>query len=535
MTQQRSIMVNQVGYPVRAPKQAAFLQAGSFKVVDQASGAAVYEGSTAGPIHDEASGDTLFTGDFTPVSTPGTYRIESSGRTSASFVIDPSPYHDLHKGLLKAFYYYRCGTELTESFAGPWTHQPCHLSPARVHGDESRMIDGCGGWHDAGDYGKYVGPGAKAAADLLLAYEFYPQAFKQPIPIPESDGRMPDVLHECRWELDWLFKMQEPESGGLFHKLTTLQFPGLAVLPEDDRADLYAMPISATATANFAAVMALASRIYRPFDSSFADRALAAAKKAWAWLEQNPDVPGFRNPSDVGTGEYGDERHIDERFWAAAELYRTTGENSYHEAFKRYAGEPFSKTALGWADMGGYGTISYIWNDNADSSLKEKLKAELRSEADRLLAQAKQDGYRITLRPEQYRWGSNMDVMHNAMILLLVHRLFGGEAYEACALDHVHYLTGRNAMDISYVSGFGERSVNHLHYRPGVADDVEQAVPGFVSGGPNKGLQDECARRHLQGNPPARCFIDHIDSYSTNEVTVYWNSPAVFAVSHWVN
>ena len=49
--------------------------------------------------------------------------------------------------------------------------------------------------------------------------------------------------------------------------------------------------------------------------------------RAWSWLEEHPDVRGFRNPMDVYTGEYGDDMDLDERYWAAAELYRTTGES----------------------------------------------------------------------------------------------------------------------------------------------------------------------------------------------------------------
>ncbi len=536
----RAITVNQIGYPVDARKIAYFVnEGGAFEVVDTLKGAVVFRGETGAPVEDAASGVTVCPGDFSAVNKPGEYRVllEGGRMASAVYAINEQPYQELHRGLFKAFYFYRCGMELTEEFAGPWSHKACHLAEGIVHGQPNRKLDSCGGWHDAGDYGKYAGPGAKAVADLLLAYELYPAAFSRPVPLPETDGRIPDVLHECRWELDWLIKMQDEVTGGVFHKLTTLQFPPLDTKPEDDLADLYFSPISGTATACVAAVMALASRIYKPFDPAFSALALKSAIRAWDWLAANPDIPGFRNPSDVSTGEYGDPQDIDERYWAAAELYRSTGDAVYHDEFRRYANEPFPKYSLGWADMGGYGTVAYLLNGEAnaaDAALYAELKQGLRTEAERITKQCQSDGFGVSLRLDEYIWGSNMLVMNNAMLLLLAYHIHDDCEFEAAALGQVHYLMGRNVLNTSYVTGYGECAYRDPHYRPGVSDGVEDPVPGFVSGGPNAGLQDEYMKAHLQGKPPAQCFADHKDSYAGNEVTIYWNSPAVFALSHWV-
>lgn len=323
------ITVNQIGYLPDAHK--TFIcagEGGAFEIVREADGQAVYHGETGPPLYDEASGITVSRGHFTACSEEGSYFVRLNGETSASFAIGHNPYAELHSGLLKSFYYFRCGMELEEPFAGPWKHAACHTAEGIVYGEPDRKQDSSGGWHDAGDYGKYTGPGAKAAADLLLAYEFAPQAFQRPIPLPETDGLAPDVLHECRYELEWLLKMQDERTGGAFHKLTTKQFPALDVMPEDDRAELYFMPVSAAATGCFAGVMALAARVYRPYDEAFASRCLAAAERAWEWLERHPaapENPGFKNPADVATGEYGDPVDLDERYWATGELFRTTG------------------------------------------------------------------------------------------------------------------------------------------------------------------------------------------------------------------
>ncbi|WP_055106331.1 glycoside hydrolase family 9 protein [Paenibacillus ihumii] len=538
MEQQFTIAVNQLGYRSKDAKMAMITgESAGFRLVDHETGKVVWEGQTRPAAEDAASGITVSRGDFSAWEQPGTYRIEAGdGQSSYPFVISEAVYEAAHQALLKAFYYFRCGMDLEEKHAGPWKHAACHLAPALVYGEEARTIDAWGGWHDAGDYGKYVVPGAKAVADLLLAYECYPQAFQRAVPVPETDGATPDVLHECRYELEWMLRMQDEESGGVFHKLTTLRFPGPDVMPEDDTAELYITPISATATGCFAAVMAMAARVYAPYDSAFAASCLQAAERAWTWLERHPEYPGFRNPPEIFTGEYGDEQDMDERYWAAAELYRTTGESRYHEAFGQYARQDsFDKYELGWADMGGYGTISYLMSAREqEPELAARLQAGLQQRAAELADVSLQDGFGISLRPEQYIWGSNMLVMNHAMLLLIADRLSGSKAYERWALEHVHYLFGANVMGMSYVTGLGSRPILHPHHRPSEGDGVEAPVPGLVSGGPNYGKQDDYAREHLADRAPAASFADVMESYATNEVTIYWNSPAVFVLSHFV-
>ena len=231
------------------------------------------------------------------------------------FVIADEVYEDAHRALLKAFYYFRAGRNWMVH-AGPWQHGACHLTPAIVHGDESRQVDAWGGWHDAGDYGKYVVPGAKAVVDLLC----WLSSFTRRRSRRRRHCRKATVA--CRMcfmnaGMSWngSLRMQE-ESGGVFHKLTTLRFPAGDVMPEDDTAPLYLSPISATATGCFAGVMAMSWRIYSLYDEAFAASCLQATERAWAWLEANPGMPGFRNPPDIATGEYGDGQDADERYWA---------------------------------------------------------------------------------------------------------------------------------------------------------------------------------------------------------------------------
>lgn len=536
-----SIQIDQIGY--RPTDRNTFFvtgRGGSF-AISNAANEVVLKGTLQGPIHDAASGDAVFRGDLSGLPTGGPYTIQVEGiGQSAPVFIRPSIYKDIKNGLLRFFYFQRCGIELPTALAGPWAHAACHTAHGIVHGSASDKRPSHGGWHDAGDYGKYIVAAAKAIADLLLAFELYPSAFAEELQIPESGNGVPDILNEVRFELEWFFRMQR-EDGAVYHKLTTKQFPGLSVMPEDDLADLVFSPVSYTATATFAAAMAMASRVYRSFDADFATQCLVAAETSWKWVASQNNPVEFRNPSDIHTGEYGDTSIMDEKYWAAAELYRTTQSPIYHDAFLSLLNHgQFSVTELGWASVGGYGTIAYLLTaaNQTNRDVRQRLIAFWQTEADRLVTVSKSDGYGISLTPDDYIWGSTMVLLNQAMHLIFALRFTDAThqerpSYEEVALQNLHYLFGANPLGQSYVSGYGVKPLMNPHHRPSVGDNVDLPVPGMVSGGPNKNLQDPEAKRALEGQPPARCFIDHIDSYSTNEVTIYWNSPAVFVTAHF--
>ncbi len=69
------------------------------------------------------------------------------------------------------------------------------------------------------------------------------------------------------------------------------------------------------------------------------------------------------------------------------------------------------------------------------------------------------------------------------------------------------------------------------HHRPSVGDGVAEPVPGLLVGGPDSALEDDVSRSKLSGKAPAQCYIDDMNSYSSNEVATYWNSAAIFVFS----
>jgi len=537
------IQINQLGYRPQDRKVAVIDGHGGefllIRVGSEDEQEVVFTGTTTEkPVDDGSSGARIYYADFSQVTEAGHYFLYLPGvGRSYPFRIDPGVYREAKKALLKMLYYQRCGIALEPEYAGVWRHGACHLEDAFFFTDRKKHKDTTGGWHDAGDFGKYTVPAVVTLADLLLAYELFPEAFCDSLQIPESGNGIPDLLDECSYALDWLLKMQDPATGGVYHKVSTRRFPGF-IMPEADREPRYITEVSPTATSGFAAIMAAASRIYSGIDPEFAGRALAAAEKAWQWLEKNPDAPNYKNPPGMETGEYGDWNNQDERFWAAVELYRVTGKELYHNYVLRTHRANIDLTALGWQSVGGFGTVSYLFMDEGrqDQRIAKFLRGKLLSHARILASRAANDGYGLSLTGNEYYWGSNGLVMRRAMILIIAHLLSPEEEeeYIRAAQDHLHYLFGRNVLGKCYVTGFGGNPVMNPHHRPSGADNIKAPVPGMVAGGPNSRLQDPTAQKYLRRNdPPARAYIDHEGSWSTNEVTTYWNSPAVFVTAYF--
>ena len=526
--------VNQVGFLPDSVKTVVISSAApgdAFDVVDE-NGTVVYTGKLSEAFDNTLiSGEVVYKGDFSEFATPGTYKVVSGdGAESYPFTISDGVYNDLLKDSFRMLYLQRCGMELTSDLADEFAHPACHTQEAVVYGTDKK-VEMSGGWHDAGDYGRYVVPGAQTVQDLFMTYEDFPEIWNgadaDNMGIPESGNNIPDILDEARYELDWMLQMQDEESGGVYHKVTCLDFPEF-VMPQEETDTLYLAPVSTAATADFAAVMAKSSEVYKDIDPSFAGTCLEAAKKAWGYLEVTNNISGFHNPDEILTGEYPDGQDKDERFWAAAELYKVTGEDKYRAHLEETM-EKYILQGYGWSEMGSYGLHAYL---SMDESLQnpvyvEKIKQMVVEKADKMLANAQADGYGAAV--DSYNWGSNLTICNNARQLLFAAKLTQDSKYSDCAYNQLQYILGQNAMSYCYVSGYGSLSPVNVHHRPCIV--TGEVMKGMVVGGPNANLEDPFAKALLADMPPAKCYLDNNQSFSTNEVTIYWNSPFIYFLS----
>jgi endoglucanase len=535
-----SIKLDQVGYLPDSPKiavVAAPQPAAEFLVRSSAGGSVVLRGKLSAARPDADSGDAVQFADFTPLAAPGRYYLDVPGvGRSWSFSIGADVYRRAYYMAMRSFYGQRCGTEvdLGSEFPG-YRHDACHREGAwHASSGKSDPRAPRGGWHDAGDYGRYVVNSGISTGTLLWTWEMFGArvgAIK--LDIPESGNGTPDILSEIKWNLDWMLAMQD-DDGGVFPKQTSEHFSGF-VTPEKDSLVSYVIGVghepykSSCATADFAAAMAIAARAFRPFDRAYADRALAAARKAWAWVELHPDVV-FRNPPGVSTGVYGDANCSDERLWAAAELARTTGDAPYENYFLAHYAEfhPAATRPQWWANVGNLALWTYALGGGKNPAAVAAIRRESLDAADGIVARTAANGYLHSLTGKDYEWGSNGNVANYALQLLVANAFRPDPRYRNAALDNLHYLLGRNAFSLSFVTRLGENPFRHPHNR---LSGNPEPWPGLLSGGPNPTREDPLARKLPADTPPAKVYLDDVGSYSTNEICINWNAALVFLLA----
>lgn len=532
------IRLNSLGYlPLRAKLAAVVQPAASFNVVRDADGVVVLNGALTGPVNDADTGESVLTADFSALVDPGTYHLEVDGvGRSVSFPVDPDAYRSAFVTTMLGFYGWRCGTDVSFDYGGVHFGYPaCHLEDAATEPlGGTGMGDGKGGWHDAGDYGKYTVNSALTAGVLLSAWEDY-QAVLAPIrlQIPETGGPLPDFLAELKWELLWILRMQySPTDGRVSHKITEASHPGF-VMPQADTGKRSFVPYGTAATADFAAVLAKASRVYRPFDAEFADRCLAAARVSYDYLTANP-----ANVAAAETGFIGPQyasTDTDDRLWAAAEIWAATGDAAALSAFETTLRPPAVSVDFDWPSLSNLGVFSYLGaeREGRDPTTLAGFRTALVTAADTLVKNHRVGGYGRALN--NYYWGVNGSLARTCMVLSQAYRVSPNSDYIDTCADQVAFLFGRNPFNRSLVTGLGLNPPLHPHHRPSAADGIEAPYPGLLVGG-------GWAYKDIQGPPliPAcslpegLCWSDDQNNYMTNEVAINWNAALVYALASFV-
>lgn len=419
-------------------------------------------------------------------------------------------------------------------------------------------MDVRGGLYDAGDYGKYVINGAVSSGFLMTCYELLPDAFSFKV---TTENTTFDLLDLIKREISWIASMQD-KSGGFHHKIATANWSGM-ILPEHEGTTRYILPVTTNATAGGGAALAQASRIFTSQDPAFAARMLAAAEKAWDYLQHNPFSIGQKSyESDLdGDGEidgkfeyggaYADEEVLDEKFWLAVELYGTTGDQKYKNFIDqnlKEIGSAFLKPAAinyDWRNINYLGIYSLynVAKHNNDLKLAELVAEEyIFPVADKLLElQHKQIYPYICGGPDGLlAWGSNYLAVTFAMELLIAGSLTDdaqkAAAYKNGGLKTLNYILGFNPLAFSYITGIGDDYARNPHWRYSLASD--HTPPGFLVGGPNN---------KTKGGDPVLVEVEHLApllkykdqgrgrGYAVNEVAINWNASLVVFTAYIVH
>jgi endoglucanase len=463
----------------------------------------------------------------------GTWTLKSGADVLASnLVVRGKSTEAVFKAAAKAFYYQRASTELLATHAGKWARPAGHPDTwAKYHPDLGKGSGGIAspkGWYDAGDYNKYIVNSGFAVWTLLNLAERFPVFVDSATwNIPESRNTIGDLLDEVKWNLDWMLTMQE-SSGAVFFKLTSLDFCG-TVMPAQDNAPRFVVGYSTAASLDFAATMAVAARLYKKHDATYAAKCLKASEDAFAWAKANPNV-AFTNPSDVKTGEYGDKSFADEFFLAAAELALTKNDYSVFQPYA--AGASTMNNLPWWGNPGMFGLYTIVANPGFFAADTQAAKKVILDVAANLKKRLLGYGYGVASGPNDFSWGSNSSVAQQGFHVLQAWFLTRDSVYLKGARFHLDYLLGMNPLGTSYVTGTASKSPMHPHHRPSQADNQADPVPGFVVGGPTNDGADigpiswQCTD-YRSDKGVALSWYDNECSYATNEIAINWNAVLV--------
>ncbi len=535
-----AIKVNQVGFLPDSVKYALVTgfqeelaaDAGTaFQVKNAVDGTVAFEGALTLVKDFEAvdSGEKILKADFSDLNSDGEYYISVSAEgieNSLKFKIGSDIYNPMLVDAARYFYYQRQGIELEAPYAQDYPRADItpQDSQAVFSSGKKPAIDVTKGWYDAGDFGKYVNAGATAVSDLFWAYEMFPEQFKDTqFNIPESGNGVPDILDEARWELEWMLKMQDKDSGGFYprvqadndEKITSRIIKDANGCTTDD-------------TACATAVLAHAYIMYKDIDADFADECLESAKKAWAFLENNPG--NIVSPS----GPYNVSNDKSDRLWAAASLFRATGGEAYNTYFKGNFESFASKFtdpngyASTWGDMWFTAFMSYLAADAKDSQIESWIDTQFDKWLNKIITRYENNPWENIVVPGNYFWGINMQIMNVPMAAIAGAKLLDKDdaSISEMAFANLNWLLGTNPLRFSFVSGYGEDSCKGIFSNIYGFDNKPGIPNGYMPGGPNAFEGSGLSRF------AAKCYTRSSGDWVANEHTVYWNAPLVFMLAY---
>lgn len=410
-----SILVCTGGYDADSTKEAVIVAKSlpkNFRVIDSKTGDTVLEGNIK--VRDYSAGEGLLSAiaDFSEIKTEGTYYIETEILgCSMEFTIQKNLFATLKQDMLQRLTGLRCSD--------------CHSAEVAFESNTSLYASVAGGWHTNELMERDVVEGCLAVLDLLMAYEYHPKAFEDGALNSSDKNRIPDILDEAKYEMDWLFKMQNKDSGGVYNSVTLQSKAG------STEKEYLIGGTSSKATAYFCATMARFSVEYKPFDEKYSAKCLKAASLAWKCLLANKNLVSEA-----------------QMYRAATEMYFATGVSDYREVVEDY--------------INNHKDINYDNRFEVDSALtylscKYSTKTGICKNLMTKLVDRTLD-CQVDSLSNIYGISSTelsvSDIIRRADEFVVMDYINTSKQYDKVEKQYVCYLAGRNPESVNYLSSF---------------------------------------------------------------------------------
>jgi len=545
------VRLNSVGFIADLPKKAsvkitggggaqpAVPIPGEFTVKRVSGDETVFTGTLGSNVNNTDTRDTIRVADFSAFKTPGRYYVAAAGSRSPEFEIADTALNDAYRAMMLGMYLWRCGTAVDATYNGKrYQHAACHLNDGNL-----QYVGGSGtkpatrGWHDAGDYNKYIVNSGVTVGLMLKAWEHHGDALKNiKLTAVQDEGNIPAYLSEVKWNLDWVSSMQL-DDGKVSHKMSTRNFCGF-IMPEEETAVRYFVPWGTAATASFVAMLAQASRVYAPYDAQLAAKWLAQAKTGYDVLAASSFVSA--DQSAFSTGTYSNRDDADQRLWAAAEMWETTGEEKYLKDFEKRSVNVAAH--LGWGDVNVLAALTYLSSEKPGrrQSRVDSLQANLITQANNIANNTATHGYGRAFgsASSSYYWGAHGALTANTYLLNVAYKFTGDKKYREAGHEIVGHILGRNYFGRSFVTGVGYYPPADPHDRRSIASKTPW--PGYLIGGPHSGNLKESngapiAPLGATCASAAVCYFDYYEDYARNEIAINWNASMLYALSGYVS
>lgn len=518
-----SIQVNQVGYLPGSRKVGIIgnwlgtagpmpVASSHFEIIDQASGKIILRRPLSlVSKHDEWSGNRVYHADFTSVQRPGDYYLSAPGvGISHSFSINHDVYRAVSRHVFRLFYHSRNSIPILEKYSDRGFSRPSGIpsslngivhpaikrSPFDYEKNPGDKINISGGWFDAGDYGQYVVNAAPVWHAFSVGYDLSANVMNNDdMGLPESGNGQSDFIDELEWGMQWMRAMQDPGDGGVYSRLVPVNWD--TQLPQDVETPRYLFEKTTHATASFAATLAIHARMLETVTDLGTQDLVTQAELAWDFITHQPSWPEegdrYVNPHGVHAGEYPDKSSIDNRLWAAGELYRLTGNARYMQAFvalfNKIQVDPTALTSFKDQLLAACWALVMAEHEGkpVDEHTSEQVRKILLSSADWLIRMTDNHPYLAPMHHDLRftGWGSFAHSTRAILPLLQAYALTKKQVYLDYAMQMSNPQLGTNPQSISYITGIGSRSPKYPLSKLSQFSGLNRPLTGIPVNGPH--------------------------------------------------